>query len=287
MASTKNLLFKLSNFSKVRYPSWKKPMPRLILLLLSVLSLNSFGFSASQANTTQPARAQDHVIIQRRRIVLVRSRELAKQFPNRKTAILTYPVISGLSDPVVSRRVRSALDFKNIFDYSLKEYREDAWLSEFSYVVNYNSNYLLDITFNQSGMGAYPDEQSKHFLINLRNGSVIKASDAFQSDRLQELAAAVDRKLQAELKQIDKENSEPNAEQPDEKAVRREAYEALKFEVQNLDEFSVGRKGITFLYDAGFPHVIRALEPNGRYLFTYTQLKPFIKPDGPLGQFVR
>ena len=50
--------------------------------------------------------------------------------------------------------------------------------------------------------------------------------------------------------------------------MRREAYEALKFEAQNLDEFSVGRKGVTFLYDAGFPHVIRALEPDGHYFFS-------------------
>ena len=45
--------------------------------------------------------------------------------------------------------MRSLLDFKNIFDYSLKEYREDAWLAEFAYNVNHNSDYLLDITFTQ------------------------------------------------------------------------------------------------------------------------------------------
>ena len=47
----------------------------------------------------------------------------------------------------MSRRVRALLDFKNIFGYSLKEYREDAWLTEFDYVVNHNGNSLLDITF--------------------------------------------------------------------------------------------------------------------------------------------
>lgn len=258
-------------------------MQRLILLVLTILSLHSVAFSASQTNSTPAARANDHAIIQRRKIVLVRSAKLAS--PSKRRAVVTYPVITGLS-PAVLRRVRSLLDFKNIFDYSLKEYREDTWLYEFTYTVNHNADHLLDITFKQDGSGAYPDSQSKHFLINLRDGSVIKAADAFKANRLAELAALVDRKLQDELKRIDKENEEP-AEQPDEKASRREAYEALKFEVKDLEEFSVGRKGITFLYDAGFPHVIQALEPDGRYFFSYSELEGFIKPAGPLGQFVR
>ena len=158
-------------------------MQKLTLVCLAVLSFNSFSASAAQADNTRSQRANDHVIIQRRRIVLVRSRELAKEFPHRKTAVVTYPVVSGLSDPAVLRRVRSAFDFKNIFDYSLKDYREDTWLTDFTYVVNYNKNYLLDITFTQSGVAAYPDEQSKHFLINLKDGRIVKAQDAFESAR--------------------------------------------------------------------------------------------------------
>lgn len=261
-------------------------MRRPILLLFLILSLHAAGIAALQSSKVQATSADDHAIIQRRRVVLIRSAKLAKEFPYKKRAVVTYPVVSGLS-PAILRRVRALLDFKNIFDYSLKEYREDAWLQEFAYTVNHNSDHLLDLTFTQEGSGAYPDSQSKHFLINLRDGKVIKAADAFKSAKFAELAAAVDHKLQAELKKIDQENEEPNAEQPDEKAMRREAYEALKFAVQNLDEFSVGRKGVTFLYDAGFPHVIQALEPDGRYFFSYAELKAFIKPGGPLGQFVR
>src|SRR5688572_12409977 len=122
-------------------------MQPLILVFLSFLSLSVYA--------AQPARAaskpsDDHVIIQRRRLVLVRPRSLAREFPHKKTAIVIYPVISGLRNPAVLRRVRTALDFKNIFDYSLDEYRNDTWLSEFSYTVNYNRDYMLDITFQQS-----------------------------------------------------------------------------------------------------------------------------------------
>jgi hypothetical protein len=43
---------------------------------------------------------------------------------------------------------------------------------------------------------------------------------------------------------------------------------------------------VTFLYDAGFPHAIQALEPNGNYFFSYAELRPFIKKDGLLGTFI-
>ncbi len=154
-------------------------MQKLFLAFLIVISLTSFHTLAAQTKTTQPA--DDHVTIQRRRIVLVRPAKLARQFPERRTAVVTYPIVGGLKNAAVLRRVRSTFEFKNIFDYSLKEYREDAWLSEFSYEVNYNKNYLLDITFRQSGIAAYPDEHTKHFLLNLKNGRVVKAPGCVRS----------------------------------------------------------------------------------------------------------
>lgn len=260
-------------------------MSRLILVVLSSLCFTVLTY-ATQSSGVKPARADDRAIIQRRTIVIVRPPAVAKQFPDRKRATVVYPVVSGLSEPVL-RRIRSLFDFKNIFDYSLQEYREDAWLSEFDFTVNFNSNYLLDMTFTQWGVAAYPDDQTKHFLINLKNGNVIKAADAFDSARLDELAKLVDAKLQQELRKLEKENTEIDSKDLEAQAMGREAYEVLKFEPQNLEDFSVNARGITFLYDAGFPHAIKAFEPSGRYFFSYLQLKPFIKLDGPLGQFVR
>lgn len=256
------------------------------LIALAFLAFLSFSGVTTHANVPRAKPAEDRAVIQRRRVVLIRRGQLAKDFPHKKRALVTYPVVT-LRDLEVLRRVRALLDFKNIFDYSLKEYREDAWLSEFSYVVNHNSNSLLDITFTQSGSGAYPDDQEKHFLINLNDGSIVKASEAFEPAKLTALAAEVDRKLQHELKELVAENAKDKDAGPDERESVKQAYENLKFEQSNLDEFSVSRKGVTFLYDAGFPHVIQALEPAGRYLFTFAELKPYIKPNGPLGQFVR
>ena len=256
-------------------------MQRIILSILSILILTGINTYAGQAKAAKPSITNEHAIIQRRRVVLVRSAELTGNGSYKKRAVVVYPAVSGLSAPVL-RRVRAVFDFKNIFDYSLQEYREDTWLDEFSYKVNYNGNHLLDLTFSQSGSAAYPDDQSKHFLINLRDGSIVKPSDVFKPDKLNELVAEVDRQLQREIKACKEEEKDP----ADREAVD-DTYRDLKFQLKDLDDFSVGPQGITFLYDAGFPHVIRALEPAGRYFFSYSALKPFIKRDGPLGQFIR
>ena len=260
-------------------------MQRIILLFLSFLIFISVSTYAGQANAAKPSITDEHAIIQRRRVVLVRSAKLASNASYKERAVVVYPIVSGLSAPVL-RRVRAVFDFKNIFDYSLKEYREDTWLDEFGYKVNHNGNYLLDITFSQRGSAAYPDDQTKHFLVNLRDGSVIKASDVFVAAKLGSLSVLVNQKLQGELKEI-LESLKDSKSDPEDVRTASEAQEPLQFKVEDLDEFSVGKKGVTFLYDAGYPHVIQAFEPEGRYFFSYSELKPFIKRDGPLGQFVQ
>ena len=99
-----------------------------------------------------------------------------------------------------------------------------------------------------------------------------------------QLAANLNQKLQAELKTILQELSDSRSDAEDVR-IARKAQEPLRFTLENLDNFSVDPKGITFLYDAGYPHAIQAFEPVGRYFFSYSELKPYIKPDGPLRQF--
>ena len=241
----------------------------LSLLVVALLSTSTF--------------AQARVTITPRKVTLIRPAETVKAFPHKRKAVVAYPVVSGLRDQVVLRRVRAILQFKNIFDYTLKDYRDDPWLEEFGYDVNYNADHILDLTFWQTGSAAYPDTQHHHFTIDLRRGAVVKASDVFLTDKLEQLAGLVNDKLQKELK-----DSTPEILKGGDITANdlRDLHEALKFEVKNLDDFEVSKDGLVFLYDAGFPHVIQAIEPDGRYRFTYRELKPFLKPDGLLGQFV-
>lgn len=263
-----------------RIPFKDKRMRLLSLVVLLLLAPGTYSQLKPQA-----AKSDDRAIVTPRRVVIVRRDALIKDFPEKKRATVTYPVISGLSDPKVLHRVQSIVRVKNAFDSSLAEYRQDSWLEEFTFKVNYNKNYILDITFTQSGSGAYPDTHTKHIAINLKNGSIIKASDVFVDNKLGSLAVLVNRKLQSELKQILKENGGSSSD-AEEIRIIKESQGVLEFKSENLDDFSVGVKGLTFLYDAGYPHAIKAFEPNGRYFFSYPELKPYLKRDGLLWQFV-
>jgi hypothetical protein len=248
-------------------------------LILSMLLLASLGYAASPVAAVVPD-SMPSVVIQKRRIVLVRTGKIARDFPERKRAIVSYPVIKGPVNSAVLRRVRSMLGIKNIFGSSLAEYRSDAWLSEFDYKVNYNRDYILDITFTQDGVGAYPSGSSKHFAINLKDGSLIRAKDVFNPSALDTLTRLVDKKLQAEIQQTIKDN-------PNDRESAVSLLKDLKFGRSNLDDFSISDKGLTFLYDAEFPHVVQALQPVGEYFFSYAELKPYIKREGLLGMFIR
>lgn len=229
--------------------------------------------------------SQSKATIVRKRLVIVRSGKFAKDFPDRKRATISYPLVTRVPNPAVLSKVRSLLSVGNIFDTSLKEYRENNWLDEFDYVVNYNANNILDVTFTQSGMAAYRDSQSRTISIDLRSGNVIKAKDIFVEANLYELARQVDVKLQADIARVimaakaDRQLTEASS--------IVEALEEVQFEIKDLDQFSIGPDGVTFRYEVGFPHAHRAFEPNGRYLFSYSSLKSFIKPTGPLGEFIQ
>ena len=248
-----------------------KPVCTILLIL----------FPIAQTLSQPRSVHSDRVTITPKHIKIVRTGKFARDVPSRKIATIRYPIVSGLRDQTILRKVRSLLHYENVFDTSLKEYREWNWLDEFDYVVNYNANYILDVTFTQVGTAAYPDSQSKTIVINLETGNVLKARDIFVEARFPELAKAVDEKLQAEVAELIKA---ANGHEDGPSII--EALKDLKFEVKHLDDFSISKDGVTFLYDAGFPHVHEAFNPNGHYLFPYATLHSFIKPGGLLAPLV-
>jgi hypothetical protein len=248
----------------------------LFILLISVGAL--LALSADVA-------AQDHVVVQPRRMVIIRTGKVVRDFPKRKRATVRYPIVKGLTDASALRRLQNTLSMKNVFDSTLVDYRTEPGLISFDYEVDYNKNYLLDITFTQETEGAYPDTQRKHFLINLKNGRIIKAADAFNQGSLPTLTRMANEKLKVEVKELVKVVEEEKDSDADQKSAVKDQLHQLEFKLGNLDDFATSDKGVTFLYDAGFPHVIRALQPNGEYFFSFAELRPYIKSNGPLGIF--
>jgi len=176
--------------------------------------------------------------------------------------------------------------FETTLQENLGEYD---WLTDLYYKVNFNKNGILDISLTQEGVGVYPDGQTVDLVINLETGRPVKFNDVFKPAMSEKLASLVVKKLAIEKAEIIRhiDNNGFGEESAEEKAANKQQINDLRFTVENLNEFSVSDRGATILYDAGFPHVIRAMEPEGRYFFTWRELKPFIHPDGLLARFVR
>jgi hypothetical protein len=275
MGSMKSLLSELKK--TVPFTHMNKSRPSLLILALPMIL---FAMA-----TPSNVAAQDRIIVQPRSIVVLRTGKEVRDFPERKKAVVRYPIVRGLSDAAVLRRIQNTLTMKNVFDHTLDEFRRNPGLLSYDHKVNYNQNYLLDITFTEEFEGAYPDTGTKHFLINLKNGKVVRAADAFNPNSLNALAGLVDEKLKAEVTELNKVNDEDRSAAAEAKSHVRDELKKLLIGVQNLNKFSVSDKGVTFLFDAGFPHAIQALQPEGEYFFGYAELRPYIRRDGPLGVF--
>lgn len=228
---------------------------------------------------TAQGSSTDRVNIRSQKTILIRSGKIVRDFPQKRRVVVIQPVFSGLTPPVLSK-LRTTLNLKNIFGSSLREYQQESWLEEFSYEVHFNRHGLLDISFTQSGSGAYPDSQTKHFIVDLKTGRIVNAVDIIRPDQMEQLAKLIDLKLQAEIKQVLAQTGEEG----------KSAYDSvgpLHFERTDLEQFTIGDKGVTFLFDAGFPHVIQALQPDGQYLLSFAELKSYLRLEGQLGQFIR
>lgn len=249
----------------------KKLIPALLLLLVAA----SINF-AQVVNFTPKKTVYNR-----------KGKDISKE---KKTFVVTYPLFNGTMSLAAKKKLENTISYWRVFETSLKEnLTESDWLYELSYKVNYNKNGVLDIALTQEGSAAYPDSSTIELIVDLKTGEQVKFADAFKTDQLAKFAELVDAKLKVEandvIKRIDKGEFGENGKEADDSI--KEQLGELSFTAETFDAYSINDKGVTIIYDAGFPHVIQAAQPDGQYFFTWAELKPFIKPDGLLGKFIR
>ncbi len=201
----------------------------------------------------------------------------------KKTFEVNYPKFSGIKNPAVLKNLENTVNYWKVFDTTLEENLGDYnWLESFDYKVIYNKNSLMVIELMMVGSGAYPDGSVKTFVINLNTGKRIFIKDAFAD--VGHLLVKVDKAQKAEVK---KYLADMKKENPEDLSTAVELLADKRYTTKTLDEFYIDDRGVTFLFDYGFVHAVQALEPEGRYFFTWAELKSLIKRNGLLGRFVR
>lgn len=199
----------------------------------------------------------------------------------KKTFTVTRPIIKGVT-PAIRKNIESNVSYEKHFSFNLQEeMKEVQWLEAADYKLDFNKRGILGFTLSIEGSGAYPDGSTKSVVLNAKTGNRITPAEVFKD--LPGLAAKAKVIQQAETKQalIDIKKEDPEATAPE------GLFENADFTTESLSEFAISDTGIVFVYDYGFPHVIKAFEPEGRYTFTWAQLKPHIKADGLFAQFAK
>jgi hypothetical protein len=199
----------------------------------------------------------------------------------KKTFKVFRPIIKGVPRGV-AKRIQAAMSYEKNFGLNIQEeIKEAQWLSEASYIVDYNKRGILAVTLVLEGVGAYPSTTNKPIVIDIKTGNRVTPQSVFLN--LPALAAMCKEKQQKEIAGalVEIERDESDMETP------KSLFENAGFFTKDLSEFTVDDEGVTFWYDYNFPHAILALQPDGRYTFTWADLKPLIKRDGLFAKFVR
>ncbi len=196
---------------------------------------------------------------------------------HKKTFTINSPKIAGAT----GRKIEAILNYEKNFGFSIQEeIKETYWLDSTDYSVNYNKHSILDVTIFMEGSGAYPSGSSKYLIVNSKTGTRVKPTDVFVN-----LTGLAELGRKAQLNEIKSEVERIKKEEPE--FEPNEYLGDAKFTTDNLWAFTVSDEGLTFHYDYGFPHVAKALQPDGDYFFSWIELKPYIKKTGLFGRFVK
>ena len=219
------------------------------------------------------------VSVSGRKITYTRQKPIAF-FKN--TFTIDHPKLKAAT-PALSRRIEAAISHSSVLGLNVREeLNEIQWLEEADFEVLYNANGLLTIELRMNGTGAYPSGTAKTVVVDTRTGRKLTPTAVFRSP--QRLSAMIDKALQ---KEIDASIAEIRRDPESKDLDIDDLFAGKRFRMQDLDDFAVQANGVEFKYDYGFAHVIKAYEPVGVFSFTWNDLKPFIRRDGALSQFLR
>ncbi len=243
-------------------------MQKIIFCLIVNFFLLGISGEAAFAQANKAVVTSKTVIYQRKDY---ENDDLKKEFT------IIYPQLKIPGNPAIERKIRRQLDYEKVFDISVgKDGKDYIDITSLYFKTIYNDSGFLDIRLFYETLGAYPWTNRAELVFDLETGKTISAADCFKSSTKKTLAKKVRRKLLAEIAQAKRKYGgfPPESENGE-------------YNLNNLDDFSIGRRGLTFHYDYGFNFASRSLQPKGDFFFTYSQLKPFIKPDGLLAEFIR
>jgi hypothetical protein len=188
------------------------------------------------------------------------------------TALLELPLVPGESDDPAVSAMNGALSWESLTGEPLDETMAAYEACQRGYIgagftVGYDRGGILSITIRIQYYGAYPSESVRYLCFDTSTGDRLSIRDLIDSDRVDSLVSLLDSMLQ--------ENIAAEIESKGEDLLGTDIYEGLTFTEDDLDFFSIEGDGIRFHYEFGFPHAIKAAEPDGDLFIPASEFLPF------------
>lgn len=133
------------------------------------------------------------------------------------------------------------------------------------FTVNYNTGGILDITVRIEYLGAYPSTGYRHFCFDVSTGGPVRFPELLRPGGAETLACVLDSMLQANI-----------AAAAADSLLDPGIYEGHRFGTENLESFSITGDGVMFHYLFGFPHAVKAAEPDGELFIPAGRIVPLL-----------
>jgi len=199
---------------------------------------------------------------------------------------ITYPLVTGGPTPELRETLQETLGLESVLDIPLGEARkeipaDDYLCYDIDYSVRFRRGYLLDVRYWLEVHGGGASRYGyRHRVVDLRTGQRLLATQVFDPAALPLLAKQLDRRLQADIaKAVAGDPDGVDLRLLDDRGAPRH------FRVADLDNFSVDERGITFFFEFTFPDL--ALFVPGEFFMSWDEMRPHVRPDGPLAPLLR
>lgn len=176
---------------------------------------------------------------------------------NGSSAVFTLPLIRGEDGDTAVAAMNSALSWESVTGGAFSETADTFASLQRGYTgsgftVNHNSGGILDIALRTDFLGAYPSTSVRYYCFDVSTGRAIRFQGLLRPGAAGALVARLDSMLQANIAVA----SADSILDPD-------MYGGHRFGAENLENFSICEDGVLFHYDFGFPHAVKAAEPDG------------------------
>lgn len=145
--------------------------------------------------------------------------------------------------------------------------------------VTANQRGVLSLAIHYETQYAYPDTHHVYLNFDRSLGALVLVTDLLDEAALPTLAATLDAALQVRLAQLKSDFAAEIAAGD----IDATQWDGLHVTADSLAQYSTTPDGVTFHWDAGFPHALAALAPDGDFEVPFADLQPYVNPVGPWG----